>query len=63
VGFAWVIALPFDGFGNIGLNGAGNFRDSTFTSFEAAACFLLAARHLGAAFVVVAWHIEADGEG
>jgi hypothetical protein len=36
-GFGWVIALLFDGLGDIGLSSAVVFRDSTFTSFEAAA--------------------------
>lgn len=37
--------------------------DSTSTSFEVAAFFLLAAGRLGATFGVCAWLVEADGEG
>jgi hypothetical protein len=46
-------ALPLDSFGAIGLSNAKIFRDSTSTSFEAAAFFLLTTGRLEVGFVVV----------
>lgn len=60
--FGRASALPFVGFGEIGLSRAGTFGISTCTSFEAAAFLLLATGCLEAALDVCAWLVEADGK-